>query len=202
MAGGGSNTQTTTVEIPAWLQEAAQANLARANQTAQIGYTPYYGPDVAAMTPLQEAAIANTNMGASAFGMGGTPSPMAGMPEVQTFANGMRGYSSGSLYDQALAALEARNPGQYAALRAPFINPQTGAPPTGVYGAPPPSMMAQTVRAPMYRDPNEPRQGSASSRNTSFDTYSTKADTKARAMSYGPQPRSGPPSKPSAGKKK
>jgi hypothetical protein len=114
----------------------------------------------------------------------------------------MRGYSSGGMYDQAVAELAARNPGQYAALRAPFINPQTGAPPTGVYGAPPPSMMAQTVRAPMYRDPNEPRQGSASSRNTSFDTYSTKADTKARAMSYGPQPRSGPPSKPSAGKKK
>ena len=202
MAGGGSNTQTTTVEIPAWLQEAAQANLARANQTAQIGYTPYYGPDVAAMTPLQEAAIANTNMGASAFGMGGTPSPMAGMPEVQTFANGMRGYSSGGMYDQAVAELAARNPGQYAALRAPFINPQTGAAPTGVYGAPPPSMVAQTARTPMYRDPNEPRQGSASSRNTSFDTYSTKADTKARAMSYGPQPRSGPPSKPSAGKKK
>lgn len=202
MAGGGSSTQSTTIEIPEWLQAAAQANLARANQTSQIGFTPYYGPDVAAMTPLQEAAIANTNMGASAFGLGGTPSPMAGMPAVQTFANGMRGYSSGSLYDQALAALEARNPGQYAALRAPFINPQTGAPPTGVYGAPPPSMVTQTARAPVYRDPNEPRQGSASSRNTSFDTYSTKADTKARAMSYGPQPRSGTPSNPSAGRKK
>jgi hypothetical protein len=202
MAGGGSNTQTTTVEIPAWLQEAAQANLARANQTAQIGYTPYYGPDVAAMTPLQEAAIANTNLGASAFGLGGTPSPMAGMPAVQTFANGMRGYSSGGMYDQALAELAARNPGQYAALRAPFINPQTGAAPTGVYGAPPPSMVAQTARTPMYRDPNEPRQGSASSRNTKYDTYSTAADTKARAMSYGPQPRSGAPSNPNAGKKK
>jgi hypothetical protein len=202
MAGGGSNTQTTTVEIPAWLQEAAQGLMARANQTSQIGYTPYYGPDVAAMTPLQEAAIANTNMGASAFGLGGTPSPMAGMPAVQTFANGMRGYSSGGMYDQALAELAARNPGQYAALRAPFINPQTGAAPTGVYGAPPPSMVAQTARTPMYRDPNEPRQGSASSRNTSFDTYSTAADTKARAMSYGPQPRSGAPSNPNAGRKK
>jgi hypothetical protein len=180
MAGGGSNTQTTTVEIPAWLQEAAQGLMARANQTSQIGYTPYYGPDVAAMTPLQEAAIANTGAASSAFGLGPSPMPSAGMPEVQTFANGMRGYSSGGMYDQALAELAARNPGQYAALRAPFINPQTGAAPTGVYGAPPPSMVAQTARTPMYRDPNEPRQGSASSRNTSFDTYSTAADTRAR----------------------
>jgi len=200
MAGGGSSTQSTTIEIPEWLQAAAQANLARANQTSQIGYTPYYGPDVAAMTPLQEAAIANTNMGASAFGLGGTPSPMAGMPAVQTFANGMRGYSSGGMYDQALAELAARNPGQYAALRAPFINPQTGAAPTGVYGAPPPPpMMAQTARTPMYRDPNEPRQGSASSRNTSFDTYSTKAATTARSNAAAAK---GAPSRPSAGKKK
>jgi hypothetical protein len=181
MAGGGSNTQTTTVEIPAWLQEAAQGLMARANQTSQIGYTPYYGPDVAAMTPLQEAAIANTNMGASAFGLGGTSSPTAGMPTSQTFAGGLQGYSSGGLYDQALAQLQARNPGQFAALQAPFINPQTGAPPTGVYGAPPPQM-AQTAQSQTAarRDPNEPRQGSASSRNTSFDTYSTAADTRAR----------------------
>ena len=149
MAGGGSNTQTTTVEIPAWLQEAAQGLMARANQTSQIGYTPYYGPDVAAMTPLQEAAIANTNMGASAFGLGGTPSPTAGMPDMQTFAGGMRGYSSGGLYDQALAQLQARNPGQYAAVTAPFINPQTGAPPSGAYGASPPASSAResTVKA-------------------------------------------------------
>jgi hypothetical protein len=134
------------------------------------------------MTPLQQAAISNTNLGASAFGLGGTSSPMAGMPQMQTFAGGLQGYSSGGLYDQALAQLQARNPGQFAALQAPFINPQTGAPPTGVYGAPPPppppSARSQTAAR---RDPNEPRQGSASSRNTKYDTYSTAADTKARA---------------------
>jgi hypothetical protein len=108
--------------------------LAKANEISKIGYTPYYGPDVAAQTPLQQAAISNTNLGASAFGLGGTPSPMAGMPTVQTFANGMQGYSSGGLYDQALAQLAARNPGQFAALQAPFINPQTGAQPPAPYG--------------------------------------------------------------------
>jgi hypothetical protein len=145
MAGGGSNTQTTTIEIPAYLQEAAQNILARANQTSQIGYTPYYGPDVAAMTPMQQAAISNTNLGASAFGLGGTPSPMAGMPAAQTFAGGLQGYSSGGLYDQALAQLQARNPGQYAAIQAPFINPVTGALPTGVYGAPPAASASATT---------------------------------------------------------
>jgi len=145
MAGGGSNTQTTTIEIPAYLQEAAQGLIARANQTSQIGYTPYYGPDVAAMTPLQQAAISNTNLGASAFGLGGTASPMAGMPAMQTFAGGLQGYSSGGLYDQALAQLQARNPGQFAALQAPFIHPQTGAPPTGVYGAPPAASASATT---------------------------------------------------------
>jgi hypothetical protein len=135
MSGGGKGgSQSTSVEIPAWLQGAAQANLAKAGEISKIGYTPYYGPDVAAMTPLQQASISNTNLGASAFGLGGTPSPMAGMPTAQTFANGMQGYSSGGLYDQALAQLAARNPGQFAAIQAPFINPVTGAQPVGVYG--------------------------------------------------------------------
>jgi hypothetical protein len=173
------------------LQDAAQANLAKANEISKIGYTPYYGPDVAALTPLQQAGMANTNMGASAFGMP-TVSPMAGMPAAQTFANGMQGYSSGGLYDQALATLQARNPGQFAALNAPFINSVTGAQPGGVYGGSygggAGAGGGAKTPAPVGRS-TEPLQGSASSRNTKFDTYSTKADTKDRAMSYGPQPK-------------
>jgi len=135
MSGGGKGGSTSTsVEIPAWLQSAAQANMAKAGEISKIPFAPYYGPDVAAQTPLQQAAISNTNLGASAFGLGGTPSPMAGMPAAQTFAGGLQGYSSGGLYDQALAQMAARNPGTYAALNAPFINSVTGAQPTGVYG--------------------------------------------------------------------
>lgn len=129
MGKGGS--QTTSVQIPAWLENAAKANIARAETTAAIGPTPYYGPDVAALNPMQEAAMANTNRGAAAFGM--TPSAGTGMPPPTTFAGGVQGYSSGGLYDQALAELKRRAPGQYAALRAPFIDPVTGALPTGVY---------------------------------------------------------------------
>jgi hypothetical protein len=122
MGGGGRN--TTEVTVPAWLEQAAQRNLSRADELARIGYTPYYGPDVAAMTPMQVAAMQGTNTAASAFGMP-TADPMAGMPTATNYG-GMPAYSSGVLYDQALAELERRMPGQFAALRAPFIDPVTG----------------------------------------------------------------------------
>ena len=122
MGGGGRN--TTEVAVPAWLEQAAQRNLGRADELSRIGYTPYYGPDVAAMTPMQVAAMQGTNQMASAFGMP-TADPMAGMPAATNYG-GMPAYSSGGLYDQALAELERRMPGQFAALRAPFIDPVTG----------------------------------------------------------------------------
>lgn len=125
--GGGS--KTTSVAMPAWLDDAAKYSLGRAEQASRIGYTPYYGPDVAAMTPMQIAGMQGTNTAAGAFGLG-TADPMAGMPQAQNF-NGMAAYSSGPMYDQALAELERRAPGQYNALRAPFIDPVTG----GQYGA-------------------------------------------------------------------
>jgi len=133
MGGGGKQTTTSAVEIPAWLEAAAKRNLAKADTLSQIGYTPYYGPEVAAMTPMQLAAMQGTNTAASAFGMP-TADPMAGMPAAQNY-DGMQAYSSGSLYDQALAELQRRQPGQYAALRAPFIDPVTGAQPLAPYGS-------------------------------------------------------------------
>jgi hypothetical protein len=131
MGGGGRN--TTEVAVPAWLEQAAQRNLGRADELARIGYTPYYGPDVAAMTPMQVAAMQGTNQMASAFGMP-TADPMAGMPAATNYG-GMPAYSSGDLYDQALAELERRMPGQFAAMRAPFIDPVTGAQPGSPYGS-------------------------------------------------------------------
>jgi hypothetical protein len=131
--GGGS--KKTEVTIPQWLEDAARQNIARANATAQIGYTPYYGPDVAALTPMQIASMQGTNTAASAFGLP-TADPMAGMPTAQNYG-GMMAYSSGDMYDQALAELQRRAPGQYDALRAPFIDPITGAPPAAPYGGMP-----------------------------------------------------------------
>ena len=194
MAGGGSNTQTTTVEIPAWLQEAAQSGLARGQQAAGIGYVPYRGPDVAALTALQQAAMANTSAASSAFGLGASPMPGAGMPAVQTFAGGLQGYSSAPLYDQALKELKMRDPAQYAKLMAPF----NGSAQFGITSMPMGGAAPQPYGS-SQRDRNEPLQGSSASRNTKYDTYSTAADTKARsdkAMAKGA------PAKPSPSKGK
>jgi hypothetical protein len=134
MSGGGKGGSTTSkVEIPAWLEQAAQSNLAKAGELSRIGYTPYYGPDVAAMTPSQMAAMQGTNTAALSFGLPSVADPMAGMGQPLSYG-GIPAYSSGSMYDQAVAELQRRQPGQYNALRAPFINPVTGAQPAAPFG--------------------------------------------------------------------
>lgn len=124
MSKGGST--STDVTIPDYLKNPIIRNLNRAEQVARQGYTPYYGPDVAAQTPLQEAAIINSGQAANAFGLGGgNLDPRLGMPEAQTYADGVRGYSSGALFDQALDTLKTNRPDQYANIEGMF-NP-TGA---------------------------------------------------------------------------
>lgn len=149
--GGGK--QTSETKIPEWLSAAAQQGLGRANSVASIGYTPYYGPDVAAMTPMQDAAMSNINTGASAFGMAAPTS--SGMPEAQTFAGGVRGYSSAPMYEAALAELKTRYPGQYNAIMGQFIDPVTGALPMSMQ----PSAAAQPA-APAAL-PNRPDRSAA-----------------------------------------
>ena len=175
MAGGGSETQTSTIEIPQWLQEAAQSGLARGTQAAGIGYVPYRGPDVAALTPLQEAAMFNTSQASSAFGLGPSPLPGAGMPTVQTFADGTRGYSAFPLYEQAVNDLRMRDPAQYAKLMAPFSGEGqfgiTSMPMGGPMGGAAPQSYGQPMR-------EGPPQGSGASR----DYGSTAADRIAQGL--------------------
>lgn len=120
--------QSNKVEIPQYLQDASKDAIGRANSIADLGYMPYYGPDVAAFSPQQMASFDGANAASSAFGM---PTQAVNVPQPQTFAGGVQGYSSGGLYDQAIAELQRRNPGQYDALTSMFINPQTGAAPAG-----------------------------------------------------------------------
>jgi len=91
-------------------QRATKRNLARAEEVQKIGYMPYYGPDVAGFTPTQQAAMQNNLAAASAFGMAAPTDAMAGMPQAQDFGGGISGYSSGNLFDQAVAEFEAREP--------------------------------------------------------------------------------------------
>jgi hypothetical protein len=136
MSGGGGKggSQTVKTEIPAWLGNAARGNMARADEVSSIGYTPYYGPDVAALTPDQIAAQNNNRSAAAMFGL--DPGNGGGLPTPQTFANGVQGYSSGPGYDAALAELKARSPGQFNMLTGMFVNPITGAAPTSAARAP------------------------------------------------------------------
>jgi len=129
MSKGGSTSGKT--EIPAWATEYGQRQLLDpAAMAARLGYMPYYGPDVAAMTPMQEAAMRSNIGAAEAYGLvePGTLSPTEGMPAPRTFAGGVRGYSSGGLFDQARAELARRAPGQMAAYQSMYVDPMTGAP--------------------------------------------------------------------------
>ena len=112
--GGKGGSTTSSVKIPDWIKEPAQRNLARAEQAAQVGYMPWYGPDVAAATPQQLSAMQASNTAAQAFGL--APKGQAfdsGLPQAQTFAGGVQGYSSAPLFNQAVAELAANNPSQY-----------------------------------------------------------------------------------------
>ena len=113
MGGGGGKggSQTQQVEIPGWISAPASRNLKRAEMAQKIPYMPYYGADVAAFTPTQEAAMQGQYDTAAAFGLaprGGDV--MAGMPQAKQYAGGFMGYSSAPQYEQALAELRTRNP--------------------------------------------------------------------------------------------
>ena len=111
MSGGKGGTQTSAQSIPAWVEGPAKENLAQAKIAGQIGYMPYYGPDVAAMSPQQEQAMRNNFSAQQAYGMVDPSAQFStGVPEAQTFDGGVRGYSSGGLFEQALAEYKARNP--------------------------------------------------------------------------------------------
>jgi hypothetical protein len=156
MSGGGKGgSQTTSVTIPAWLEQAAQRNIAKAEDISQTGFVPYMGPDVAALSPMQVAAMQGTGQAAAAFGLGGGD-VMAGMPQAQQFAGGVQGYSAYPLYSQSLANLQATAPGQFAALQAPFINPVTGAIPGAPYmtGAQAAGMVPTAAAAPVQDERN------------------------------------------------
>ena len=113
MSKGGSTTQTQ--QMPKFLEDAAKYNLGMAKEAGKVGYMPYYGPDVAGLSPQQEQAM-RSNFGAQqAYGMVAPNAQFStGMPEAQQFAGGVSGYSSGSLFDQAVKELAARDPEQAA----------------------------------------------------------------------------------------
>lgn len=129
MAGGGKGGSTTTsVQVPEYIEKAAQRNLNKAEAISQIGYVPYYGPDVAAFQPMQNAAFQNTAGLAGAFGMASpTGSNVYGSMGAPTdYGGGLLGYSSQPIYQQAVDTLRAERPGQYNAMTQMFVDPYSG----------------------------------------------------------------------------
>lgn len=147
MPGNDGGTQVVKNEIPEWLEAPVQANIDRAQQISNIGYVPYTGPDVAAFTPMQEQAMRGNNKMARAFGMGTQP-VRQGMPKAQTFAGGVRGYSSMPLFREARNTLRETRPAQFNAIAGQFINPVTGAAPAAGPWGPQPEEEEATTATP------------------------------------------------------
>jgi len=68
--GGGTDTTTTSVDVPAWYQQAQQGNVARAGQVANRPYEMYGGPRIADWTQdqqnsfdLQRGMVGQSNQG-------------------------------------------------------------------------------------------------------------------------------------------
>jgi len=125
----GSNDSKQTTTVAPWLEEAAKKGIDYASRLGQQGYAAYRGPDVAALTPMQQAAMQSGADAAGAFGIAAPRNAMAGMPKPERFAGGVMGYSSAPMYDQAMKEWKKAAPGQYKAYMDMFMNPKTGAPP-------------------------------------------------------------------------
>ena len=105
-----SGSTTTETALPDWLQGPVNRNIQRAEDLQKLPFMPYRGPEVAAFNDNQEAAFQNNNDAARAFGFNAPTSAVGGMPEATTYANGMKGYDSNSIYDQALLDSKAYDP--------------------------------------------------------------------------------------------
>ena len=133
MSGGKGGSTTQTNQVPDWVNQASQDNVALADEIAQLGPIRNYGPTVAAFNPTQQAGFQNNADMASAFGMNAPSNPMNGMPAAQDFGGGIMAHSASPVVDQSLANLQMNDPDQYAAMTGLYMDP--GAPASGVLPA-------------------------------------------------------------------
>jgi hypothetical protein len=154
MSGGKGGSTTSEIKVPQYIEDAAKANLAKASAISEVGYTPYYGPDVAAFNPMQQAMFQNTSDVANAFGMATPTDPqdiMGNMGRPQTYANGVTGYSSAPMFQDAVDTLGYFRPNQKALMDSFFVNPNIGFDPNSPYVASPGSGVSLNM---MGRNPS------------------------------------------------
>ena len=115
MSGGKGGKQSSKVELFPGQKELIDYVAGKGKTISQLPYAPYSGPDVAAFTPAQKAAMMSAARGAEAYGLiePGSASEVVygGIPQAQTFAGGVSGYSSFPLFSQAVAEIENTTPG-------------------------------------------------------------------------------------------
>ena len=106
--------KTSTTEVPAYIEDASKQAIGMANARNELGYIPYYGPDVAAFNPMQINAMQGANTMAQSMGL-----PTAGLSLMtpEDYGNGVLGHSSAPLYEDSMARLQAANPELFDALQ-------------------------------------------------------------------------------------
>jgi len=112
---GGSSSTTKTVQenkIPAYLTEASKLAVEEAKKIKEMGYLPYFGPEIAALNPYEQARAQNVGGMAAAFGLS-APAVMD-MSGVDTATSGgVTGYTTAPAYFSALERLKELRPDQY-----------------------------------------------------------------------------------------
>ena len=123
MAKGGETVSEKTA--PKFAETAEQQKIGLGRDLSAMGYNPYIGPDIASMSPMEQAAYQGTDMMAGAFGMP-TTGGASYMPEPTTFAGGVQGYSSAPMFGEARDALQNYAPGKFDYLESFSVDPMTG----------------------------------------------------------------------------
>ena len=103
---------TTENKIPAYMEEAGKLAVEEAKKIKEMGYLPYFGPEVAAINPYEQAMAQNVGGMASAYGLA-APAAMS-MSGVDTATSGgITGYTTAPAYFSALERLKETRPDQY-----------------------------------------------------------------------------------------
>lgn len=157
------SSSTTENKIPAYLEEAGQLAVEDAKKIKEMGYLPYFGPEVAAINPYEQAMAQNVGGMASAYGLA-APAAMD-MSGVDTATSGgITGYTTAPAYFAALERLRETRPDQYEFFaNLGRFDPITGAenpnynpyPTTGV-GSPNPAGVGNEGSGDDYYGLNEP----------------------------------------------
>lgn len=122
MSKGGRESKDRT--MPKFFETALQQSVGMGQDLAESPYAEYRGADVAAFSPMQQAAFQNQQDAMNAFGMQGGQGSYLPTP-VNT--GGAIGYSSAPVYDQARENLAAASPATANYLTSFGIDPVTGA---------------------------------------------------------------------------